>query len=663
MTADSDYPDPIELTREFVAIPSPFHQEHAMVDRVERALKDGGFMVRRQEVADGRCNLLAEKGVPGRPAILFIGHMDTVPIPPGYDSEHIDPFELRYDEANGVYRGLGAADMKGGLAAVVAGLSNFNPVNSRVKVAFCVDEENLSLGVHTLLKDERQWLDDVRLIISADTGAVPFVVRHNFPPVLCIMGRLGRFTINATIHGASGHGAHADPSMSAPMEMGRLLVLLDAAREQLFSRHEFLGRADISIAGVKSTADGFTTPDVAKVQLNWMALPDDTPEAAVARLRSLVTNALANGALRNTARPVEFEVPRRITPYGNGYATPRYGPMLDLVNTAYSDILGEPPRYVIGRSVADENVYAEALPELPVINLGPKGGDLHTGNEWIDVHSIPTAAALYREVATVFDALGMYKPFHDALSEHERTFVRVAVLENGSWDALRVALAHTGIDTRRIGEKVSTVMAQFFPPRGGQAKPIELTDRAKIRMDLSSAFRVAIDYLDGRPVDALPIESGELAIPTGGPGGGVGGVNGPAPSPTAVNWAPAPVVPPAPALAGWDPGVAVPEAAPIDVLPERNPVEERAPIESWDTSQTGGRMSSSRHRAVSLAPKPPAEGSDSDARIITPSTASASDTGMPGSFEDANDSGGGTGRFDTRGYPRRAPKLPPKDGE
>ena len=616
-------PDPIALTKTFVSIPSSFPHEHAMVDTVESALNAGGFAVRRQDIGDGRCNLLAEKGVPGKPALLFIGHMDTVPPPVSYDAAGLDPFTLRHDAPARVYRGLGVADMKGGLAAVVAAVSRFKPENSLLKVAFCVDEENISQGAHSVVKQERAWLSDVKLIISADTGAVPFAVRRRFPPVLCIMGRLGRFTINATVHGSGGHGAHADPSLSAPMEMARLLMLIDQSRDALFTRHERLGRSDMSIAGLKSTADGFTSPEVAKAQFNWMALPEDTPDAALGKLSSLIRHAYQTGRLRNTDRPVELEVPRRATPYGNGYATPHYGPMLDLVVGAYADIIGEAPRYVIARSVGDENVYAEALPEVPLINLGPVGGDLHTANEWADEQAIPTAAALYHEVATVFDALGVYKPFYDALSAPERRFVDLATWPGCTWDRINKTLAGSNFNPRRVAEKVKVVLDQFFPPRRGEAPSLDATNETvTIRPDLAEAFRRGIDYLANRPVDALPIESGEMVVP--------------------------PEAEAATATTGWRP---VPDASPVDGEPEATALDAE-PLAIWDVSTHGGKMASSRHRAVSRAPRPPADGSGSETRIIPPDPEDES-------RNDATASESSDSRANST--TRRAPRLPESD--
>jgi acetylornithine deacetylase len=76
-----------------------------------------GFEVELQEVVADRPNVVAvARGDPGRQSFLFNGHSDMPPPVPGWSRDPFDPWI-----ADGVIHGGGIGDMKGGLAALVAG--------------------------------------------------------------------------------------------------------------------------------------------------------------------------------------------------------------------------------------------------------------------------------------------------------------------------------------------------------------------------------------------------------------------------------------------------------------------------------------------------------------------------------------------------------------
>ncbi|KAA3608109.1 MAG: M20/M25/M40 family metallo-hydrolase [Planctomycetota bacterium] len=97
------------LTKDWIAIPSVSETEHQLCLALEDELQRRGWWVRRQEVAEGRVNLLATAGE-APPRVLFNTHLDTVPgvYGPDEDSERI--------------YGRGACDAKGILAAMLEAL-------------------------------------------------------------------------------------------------------------------------------------------------------------------------------------------------------------------------------------------------------------------------------------------------------------------------------------------------------------------------------------------------------------------------------------------------------------------------------------------------------------------------------------------------------------
>jgi acetylornithine deacetylase len=125
-------PDPVDLTRALLAIPSPTGQEHAVTAFVADHLAGLGWQVTRQLVGDGRENVFAHCG---NPVVVLSTHLDTVPP------------ELPYREDDDVIYGRGACDAKGIAAAMVSAAELLRADGeSRVGLLFVVDEEDGSAG-------------------------------------------------------------------------------------------------------------------------------------------------------------------------------------------------------------------------------------------------------------------------------------------------------------------------------------------------------------------------------------------------------------------------------------------------------------------------------------------------------------------------------------
>ena len=124
--------DPVDLTRELLAIPSPTRHEHAVTAFLADRLLTLGWQVTRQPVRDGRENLYAHRGAP---VVVFSTHLDTVPP------------ELPYRETEAAIYGRGACDAKGIAAAMVAAAEALVAAGeTRLGLLFVVDEEDGSAG-------------------------------------------------------------------------------------------------------------------------------------------------------------------------------------------------------------------------------------------------------------------------------------------------------------------------------------------------------------------------------------------------------------------------------------------------------------------------------------------------------------------------------------
>src|SRR5262245_28933931 len=91
----------LELLRELIDTHSTTGDEAGVAASLERALTADGYTVGRQQVADGRDNLLAVRAGES-PRLLLSTHIDTVP-----------PF-LEFRREGDTIFGRGACDTKGG---------------------------------------------------------------------------------------------------------------------------------------------------------------------------------------------------------------------------------------------------------------------------------------------------------------------------------------------------------------------------------------------------------------------------------------------------------------------------------------------------------------------------------------------------------------------
>ena len=180
-----------DILKRLVSINSVFGNEKNIGVHLESSLNRLGFRTRRQYFADNRFNVFAERGN-GDSSTLFYGHMDTVTAHGDWKS---GPFDFRREGDK--LHGLGAGDMKGGLAAMLKSLESDN--GNRIKVLICGDEENFSEGAWTAVK-ERKWFNDVDFMISCEPGDSK---RHNGGAHVVTVGRRGRVVIEAAVYGLS----------------------------------------------------------------------------------------------------------------------------------------------------------------------------------------------------------------------------------------------------------------------------------------------------------------------------------------------------------------------------------------------------------------------------------------------------------------------------
>lgn len=264
------------LARELVRIDSRSSLSNRPVaEAIEAHLP--GFTFERIDYTDPagvakRC-LVGRRGT-GTGGLAFSGHMDTVPDTGWHD----DPWSGRI--AEGVLHGLGSADMKGPLAAVIWAARHL-PARVPLTVAFTADEETTNQGASEVAA-RSQLLREARpagMVITEPTRMVPVRGHRSY-----YLFRVGAAGVQA--HSSTGRGRNANWALPEFLAEMRALheklradpALQDAAYDPPFT--------DLNpVIDNFGTADNVTVPR-AEVRMSYRYSQRIDPAPVVAAVRA-----------------------------------------------------------------------------------------------------------------------------------------------------------------------------------------------------------------------------------------------------------------------------------------------------------------------------------------------------------------------------------------
>ncbi len=357
----------LELLRKLVSFNSIFPNEKNISEFLEEYLKSIGFQVSRLVFSDNplRFNILAEKGHSDKSVLLY-GHVDTVPV---YGNWSNDPFTLV--EKDGKLIGLGAFDMKSGCASFLKAVEKFNPKNFKIKIIFGADEENISEGGWALVGND--FMRDVKCVFVSEPG---FSKRDNQGPSTLTLGRRGRCDIIIKVHGVSAHGAY-NVGVNAINESAKIILELEKLK---VASHSLLGDANLFARKINANSGSLSTPDYCEILIDRHLVPPETKEYAVDQIRELVQGMREKSKLDSKTKVI-VELGKRKTNFLQPYITDSNHKLVKFV----ADIVKEKFKgvnYNYGLSVADDNIFGYEL-KLPVITIGPAGGNAHSADEFL----------------------------------------------------------------------------------------------------------------------------------------------------------------------------------------------------------------------------------------------------------------------------------------
>jgi glutamate carboxypeptidase len=343
------------LTDAFSALPGALRLEQA--EKVETVDGSG----RAIKIEHGRhLHLTVRPMAPVQ--LLFTGHMDTV-----FAVDHAFQ-ETRWLE-EGVLNGPGVADMKGGIAVMLAALKAVerSPLADRIgyEVVINSDEEVGSLSSAPLLARSAAGK---RAALTYEPAALPDGTLAGARP------GSGNFSI--VVHGRSAH-AGRNP------EDGRNALL---AAADLALRFDRLKRDGLTVnpSRIEGGSPSNVVPDLAVLRVN---LRPRTPEIKAETKRAIDAMIAEVASAHDVTMEVSGGFGRPPKPL-----TPEAEALFNLVKQAGAD-LGQSIAWQPSGGVCDGNNIAAC--GVPVVDtMGVRGGKIHSAEEYLIVDSLAERAAL-----------------------------------------------------------------------------------------------------------------------------------------------------------------------------------------------------------------------------------------------------------------------------
>ncbi|MCP3728958.1 hydrolase [Sphingomonas sp. MG17] len=330
----------------------------ALVDPAPVEAVDGAGQV--QPIAHGRhLHLDVRPDAPVR--MLFTGHMDTV-----FAADHA--FQTATWLPDGTLNGPGAADMKGGIAVMLAALQ-----------AIEASPAAADFGYEVILNSDEETgsLASAPLIAKAAQGKVAALTYEPALPDGTLAGaRGGTGNFSITVHGRSAHaGRNPEDGRNAIVAAADLALRLAAARGD--------GLA-VNPARIEGGGPNNVVPDLAILRVNFRP----ASAQAIARARAALETAVAEvRAIHDVHIHVHGGFNRPPKPLD-----PAAERLFGLVKQAGADLdIGIAWKATGG--VCDGNNIAAC--GVPVVDtMGVRGGAIHSADEYLIPASLLERAAL-----------------------------------------------------------------------------------------------------------------------------------------------------------------------------------------------------------------------------------------------------------------------------
>ncbi|RZU18769.1 succinyldiaminopimelate desuccinylase [Kribbella rubisoli] len=274
-----------DLTEALVNISSVSGTEEKLADKVEKALSAYGHL----KVFRHGNTVVARTDLGRAERVVIAGHLDTVPLNDNLPARRAD----------GLIHGLGACDMKGGVAVALRLAAGLDEPNRDVTYVFydCEEIEAERNGLFKLTRSNPELLEGVFAVVMEPSNAVVEA------------GCQGTMRIEVTTRGERAHSARSWMGSNAIHAAGEVLARLAAYVPRRVPIDGLEYREGLNAVAITGGVAGNVVPDLCTVTINYRFAPSRSEAEAEAHLREVfegydvVVTDSAPGGLPGLERP------------------------------------------------------------------------------------------------------------------------------------------------------------------------------------------------------------------------------------------------------------------------------------------------------------------------------------------------------------------------
>lgn len=365
----------VELTRDLIQKRSITPDDDGCQELLAHRLNSMDFAVERFDCRDVS-NLWAKKGT-GLPHLMFVGHTDVVPVGEQSDWRH-PPFSAVIED--GILYGRGAADMKGGVAAMVTACERFFEKRKleRGALSFLItsDEESVAIdGTRYVIEQLMARSEEFHLCLVGEPTC-----EAELGDTIKI-GRRGSIDGAITVIGKQGHVAYPHLAKNPIHDGTRLLGEL--MKLSWDDSTEYFPESSFQISNINA---GVGAGNVIPATLNLRFNIRFSPLTSLERLVSDIENACLRSG-------VEYKL------NWNNPSRPFFTEEQDLINivsTASNKVLGIAPQRSAGGGTSDGRFVAQTGAQI--VEFGLLNSTIHKVNECVSINDLDLLSSVYEEI-------------------------------------------------------------------------------------------------------------------------------------------------------------------------------------------------------------------------------------------------------------------------
>lgn len=321
-----------------------------------------------------------------RPGLHLSGHYDVVPAGTTWRRNPFEP-----EEEDGRLYGLGASDMKGGIASIMgvvqALYESKTTLRNGLTFSFTPDEETGGLaGMGYLVKQG---------VIRADFG----IITEPSQPHFVRIGHRGVLWVEVVTKGKTAHASMPYRGINAFKKLVRVAQGLEDLERELEGKitaapvmdarekHPTICIGSVVQGGVKTNV----VPDECSMMLDRRLIPEETVQEAFQEIRSVVE------MLQRDDADLQVHLTQHL---GIEAASITADSLLSqTVAASHAQIYGRQPNIAISPGFNDTHYLIRQM-GVPALTYGPgTTGTAHTPDEYIMIDDLPKATQVLVQVA------------------------------------------------------------------------------------------------------------------------------------------------------------------------------------------------------------------------------------------------------------------------